>query len=343
MRRPPGHELNSAGWSQDSPVTLPLLSRSASADAAHDVIAPGGYEWWHFVACDTSNDRQIVTTFYCGCVLERMYLRAYERYLRRPTRRRPPLPDDFAAVHFSLYEKQVLRARFTTHCGSGQACFSSQRPRVEIGGSRFHLDDAGKFELALRGTPFVQTRWGGNQRHPQTICAELLFSPRGSAGRAARALVAAQGEHHWVLHCNAYEVRGSIEFIGGDLNRIHLHFAGTGLHDHQYGTSPLTRGVGLWVRGHVLADDHVCAFQSLAAQGNANNAQCLGVGVDDVEPKQHVVQHRGLEYPRELLVGDELQLRSPRLIESSAHSMRFLYDANWRQRRGVSICDIVRT
>jgi len=68
----------------------------ADPDASHDVRAPGGYEWWYFDAEDTANDRQIVAIFLNGFIFHPGYLRAYRRYMNRPTRFAPPLPQDYA-------------------------------------------------------------------------------------------------------------------------------------------------------------------------------------------------------------------------------------------------------
>ena len=58
-------------------AVIPLYTPPSCPDAWHQVIAPGGYEWWHFDAEDAATDTQLVASFYDGDIFDREYWRRY--------------------------------------------------------------------------------------------------------------------------------------------------------------------------------------------------------------------------------------------------------------------------
>jgi len=93
-------------------VIVPLYDVQAAADAWHHVRAPGGYEWWHLAAGDVRGDWVVSAHFFAGFPLDVNYAARYSAYRRRPTRRRPPMPDEFSrcCVKASRAGKVVFNA-----------------------------------------------------------------------------------------------------------------------------------------------------------------------------------------------------------------------------------------
>src|SRR5690349_6074304 len=99
--------------------TLPLYNPAAVPDAWHEVIAPGGYEWWHFEAEDSAGELEVVADFYDGEPDSALYRRAYARFRRQPTRVTPPVPRDYPCVRFRVWEKVETVVECTGHFPPG--------------------------------------------------------------------------------------------------------------------------------------------------------------------------------------------------------------------------------
>src|SRR3954449_8606982 len=82
---------------------LPLFDAPIEPDAWHRVTAPGGYEWWHFDAEDEAGETRGGARIYDGHAVHPRYVRAYRRYLKRPTRRTPPMAVDFPCAELAVY------------------------------------------------------------------------------------------------------------------------------------------------------------------------------------------------------------------------------------------------
>ncbi|MGB7161067.1 MAG: hypothetical protein WBD40_23600, partial [Tepidisphaeraceae bacterium] len=133
--------------------TLPLLANltpataDTHADAPRRVLAPGGYEWWHFEAFDPRADVRIVVILFDGNPFHPGYLRRYQWYRRLPTRVHPPVPRDFPCVFVRVYEKDVLVAGTTWQHDPG-ACNPTTRG-VRIGADGFTRLDDGTLRLTV--------------------------------------------------------------------------------------------------------------------------------------------------------------------------------------------------
>jgi hypothetical protein len=113
--------------------TLPLYTPADVPDASHRVLAPGGYETWHFDAESATGDVRLVAVLGAGSPLDAAYLRRYLQYRRRPTRRPPPVPPDFPFAHFAVYEGERPVAQFPL--GAAPVEFAASPPDPAVTGA----------------------------------------------------------------------------------------------------------------------------------------------------------------------------------------------------------------
>jgi carotenoid 1,2-hydratase len=154
--------------------TIPLYTSPSDPNAPREVRRPGGYEWWYFDAEDRGTDRQIVVMFFDACPFDPRYVREYHRYLRHPTRFRPPLPSSFPCTYLAFHQGDKLVARFVER--------SSALPAAPSGEQRISF---------VRGSFEVQ----------------LTFRPRWLRPAVERTLLE---HHHWVLVNPLCDVAGMI-------------------------------------------------------------------------------------------------------------------------------------
>ncbi len=141
--------------------TLPLYNPApADSDGWHAVRAPGGYEWWYFDAEDPTGRIQIVAIFLEGFIFHPGYLRAHARFVRRPTRHRPPVAGDFPCGYFVVYEDGKILSQFMTQVPPEAFSASPDRPDVTLGANRLTRDTDGTLRLRLAGTPWRVTFQG---------------------------------------------------------------------------------------------------------------------------------------------------------------------------------------
>ena len=239
-------------------MNLPWYSNPAHPNAAHDVRAPGGYEWWFFEAHDPATDTQIVVVFYHGDPFNLQYRRQYRRYLRRPTRNAPPVARDFPAVSMVVYRPGQKAAQSIVRSPAGSFVGSSEQPDLRIGADRLMCEADGlKLKVAQ---------------------AQLTFSPRWRHPPLERALFAGHGDHRWIVANSYCDVEG---FYARDGERI--AFSGVGYHDHQFGAGPIPE-VGDWTRGRAYFKDRVCAFQRASHPAEFQLIMSDAAGIRPVEP-----------------------------------------------------------
>jgi len=93
---------------------VPLYDENAPPGSSHRVRAPGGYETWRIISYDARQDLLLFAAIYEGCLADPDYTKAYRRYIRRPTRTTPPLPQNYAAEEYALYHHgQCILSGFT--------------------------------------------------------------------------------------------------------------------------------------------------------------------------------------------------------------------------------------
>jgi hypothetical protein len=86
--------------------TIPLYSPATRPLGSHNVISPGGYEWWQFQAADAGGERGVEIDIFHGNPFDASYLAAYARYRRRPTRNPPPQPAQYPFVRLRLCRRR---------------------------------------------------------------------------------------------------------------------------------------------------------------------------------------------------------------------------------------------
>jgi len=93
---------------------VPLFDETAAPQSSHQVRAPGGYESWRIAAFDPKQDLLLYAAIHEGSPLDAAYVRAFCRYLARPTRRPPPLPQEYRCEELAVYHRgQRIAHSFT--------------------------------------------------------------------------------------------------------------------------------------------------------------------------------------------------------------------------------------
>ncbi len=329
--------------------TIPMLTPTAVPDAWHAVTAPGGYEWWYFDAED--GDVRVVAILFEGFVFHPGYLRAYDRYRRRPTRVRPPVPGDYPCAYFVVYRADAIVAQFMSQVPT----FSAAADRVDVtaGPNRLTADPDGTLRLSLRGTPWVLTGRGPQTLIGQTLSAELAFRPRLRHPPMERTFFDRSwsgADHRWVLANPLCDVAGEVALTGRP-DPVRLTLAGRGYHDHNYGTGPIGPGLRRWMWGRVISaqGDHVVVFH-LAQPRDAGHPDELHVveadafGLREVAVGSAAVDWSrltgtGLRYPAAVRAGP-LELRQPTVVDASPFYLRVAYAATVRGVSARAFCEV---
>ncbi len=336
---------------------VPLLEsrESQAADAWHAVTAPGGYEWWYFDAEDVARDIYVAGILLDGFVFHPGYLRAYSRYLKHPTRHRPPVARDYPCAYFVVYERGKIAHQFMTQYPPGALLAAKDRPDVQIGPNRFWRED-GTLRLKLTGTPWILTGMGPKTLTGQRLEGDFTLVPRSAETVHERTFLSRAmtgAEHRWVIANPLCDVQGSIRVtgVGQDAPPAkEIRFTGRGYHDHNYGTGPLGPGLARWIWGRVLLDDRVVTFhyarpRDPALSDEIHLVEANAAGVRDT-PVATVTADWSkktpllLAYPAELRFDDVLCLSSPRVIDSAPFYMRLVYDVIFNGEKGTCLCEV---
>lgn len=340
--------------------TLPLFEEASCKDAAHGVVAPGGYEWWYFDAEDPATDTQVVAIFFEGFVFHAGYLREYAAYRRWPTRNKPPLPRDYPCAYFVVYRGGRILAQFMTQYPAAAFAASTARPEVAIGPNRMTRREDGAYVLSVEGHPWRLTGRGPVRPEGGRLSGTFTFTPRFEQEAHERAFLSRAmtgADHRWVLAAPACEVAGTVRFTphSGAAEEV-IEFAGRGYHDHNYGTAPLGPGLRRWTWGRAIFDDGVRTFHVAEPadprradevhliEATAGGIEELPVSSVRMSPWRHTSW--GLQYPQSVhladeAAGDRLRLTNPRVVDSSPFYLRVSYQAtDGRHRMGRAFCEI---
>src|SRR5688572_20449404 len=132
-------------------LPLPMARAAGHPWAWHQVFAPGGYEWWHFDAVSDDGATLVVAEFFDGDPFDADYRRRYERFVRQPTRRAPPLPPEYRGVSLAVYREGKRIGGFHRRAPGVDFEASGERPFMRMGASMFEGDAAGGCRLELEG------------------------------------------------------------------------------------------------------------------------------------------------------------------------------------------------
>ena len=325
---------------QDAYTTQPMLQlfdTPQQPDAFHNVRAPGGYEWWYFDAEDAKTDTQIVCILLHGFVFHPGYLRAYAKFVKRPTKVRPPVASDFPCAYFVVYRAGKILHQFMTQYPASDFSASTEMLDVIVGANRLQtIDDT--LRLTLEGTPWKLTWQGPKTLAQQTLSADFIFAPRFEHAPAERTFLSRPmtgADHHWVIANPLCDVRGAITLRTGEHTTERIDFTGLGYHDHNYGTGPLGPGLAKWIWGRVILPDRVLAFHYAIPRDKKLKPEVhvMSATQETFEPLHVDVLADwskrtpvGLAYPSRLQFGDLMTLHTPRVIDSAPFYMRLQYE-----------------
>ncbi|MDB5325767.1 MAG: hypothetical protein JWM57_1336 [Phycisphaerales bacterium] len=343
--------------------TLPLFTPNAIADASHAVRAPGGYEWWYFDAEDPATDTQIVAIYLHGFIFHPGYLRAYKKFIRRPTKTLPPLPDNYACMYFVVYRGGKILTQSMTHYRASQYAAASDRVDVGIGPNTLTKNNAtGTLNLHVDTTPWKLTGRGPQTLTNERLVADIAFIPSLAHSPCERRFLSREmthADHHWVIANPLCDVKGTITIAPADSAAAAnagvsetIKFAGRGYHDHNYGTAPLGPGLAKWIWGRALVGDGMAAKvvtfhyavprdKSLLPESHLVIASEQGVEEKSIKPLIAFDRRTalGLAFPSRIEWPGVMALSNPRVIDPSPFYLRLQYDADVNGQRTTAFCE----
>lgn len=203
--------------------TLPLYTRPTHLDGWHRVIAPGGYESWHFEADSNEGCTRVIAGLHLGSQSNRRYMRRYAWYRAMPTRVAPPVPGDWPTVTIELQHDGQTIARMANHLAGAEFSAATDSLRVRIGSNHVAGSADRSVHLSVRA---VETS--------RTVAADLVFRPVVRASH--------QWEfkpRHWVMLVDPVcEVDGEVQLFDTTREatppRV-IAIAGPGYREHRVG------------------------------------------------------------------------------------------------------------
>jgi hypothetical protein len=297
-----------------------MFQITRTPDAWHRVTAPGGYEVWRLEAEDEAGGVRMAAVLWQGSPTDRAYRRAYERYLRRPTRQSPPVPADCVGASVTVWRGGRVWGEFSTSAETFAA--SDERVELRIGANELVEVDGG-LKLVAKGAQ-VEGEW---------TFRTLGNAPRWEGTFPPRAI--ARAEHRWLVPAGGYAVEGVIR-VGGD----RLTMSGRGYHHHLYGTGPLGEGVRRLVRGRVMLEGRTIAFAVAYPRRSGVAVEAIVVESDGGGVRQLVEKFESKgpgDHPAEMRFGRALTLGNPRGVGGKWVE----YDAVAGGETGMAVCEIL--
>jgi hypothetical protein len=302
--------------------TIALLDSSdARGDGWHRVIAPGGFEWWHFFVSQPAGDVRVIADFFYGNPFDPKYLRRFRDYRASPTQNAPPTPAEFPAVRLAIYEGNtcllnswapVEPAKFSAV--DSELCFGESRIIRETGGWRLRISAEASVEMQLTPT---------------------ITGPVGAIGSA---------DYRWIVTAPLCDAHGTIRLPD---RQIEIH--GLAYHDHRYGVASPATAFSRWLRGCVLRPGASAAIELAIGQDTDHQQICRAVVAANgtVEPLEFTPsvqwQRRGLfgiPYPQAITIGHRLALCRPQRIEQSCDELTLNYDGFIDGMAAPALCQI---
>jgi hypothetical protein len=289
-------------------MRIPLLTPTDVPNAWHQVIAPGGYEWWHFDAEEPAGELRVVADFFLGRVFDAEYLRLYRRYRRRPTRCAPPLPAGYPSVAVAVYRRDKIVSQSTSSFLPEQFTAATDRLDIHIGPNAVRSAPDGSFQLDV---------------HDARVSIALKFVPCFKPADASAALRSSNffPEQKWSVTEPLCNVAGDVTLESGRSS-----FTGRGFHDYHFGTTPLGPDFKSWMRGRVLMNDHSVIFHSAELTTGASELHLLEA--DALGFRQIPVDRARLDHGH--LQAGPLILSSPTVMAKSHSGVHLTYQASLR-------------
>lgn len=337
---------------------LPLFDQNAHPDGWHDVRAPGGYEWWYFDAEDAATDTQVVVIFMAGFIFHPGYLRAYDRYIKRPTKHLPPTAGDFPCAYACVYRGGKVWKQFFTQYRADDFSAEKNRAGVRIGSLNESTDSGGAYAVRAAGTPWAITPRGPQRADQEQLSVSLTFTPARVHEPIQRTFLSRPmtgADHLWTIAAPHCRVRGQIELRhpDGSTPIEALAIEGQGYHDHNYGTAPIRQGLHRWMWGRAVFGDRVLTFHHAEPNDRTRSAETHLLELTDAGAARDIAIDRVtgdwslackpammLKYPATMSFDDRLKLSNPRVLDPSPFYMRLSYDAESRGEQARAFCEI---
>ena len=160
-----------------------MFTRPSHPDGHHRVTAPGGYEWWYFDAESIDGRDRVVAILFEGFVFHAGYLREHAKFVRRPTKVRPAVANNYPAAYLCHYRDGKIRRQFMTQVRPDAFQAAASEPRVRVGDNTLVPTDNG-FRLQMSGTPWKLTARGPQLIEDETLTCNLHF--KAASQRDAR-------------------------------------------------------------------------------------------------------------------------------------------------------------
>ena len=319
--------------------TLPLMTpASTNPDAYRRMTAPGGYEAWRFSATSDDGTMHLVAALHAGWALDRRYLRRYWAYRHWPTRFAPPVPQDYPAVTFALYQGGRRPVVVTMPAKKEEFSADDTGAAIRVNATHAQRGAQDVFNLHVRAA----TDDG------RTLTARFTFRPQVRAD--AQALLtgsAAAGEHGWVIADPLCDVNGEITIFdeaGGPPRAT--SFAGAGCHDHVYGTRAMGDAGKDWLIGHVLREESAVLFRQAGAEParlcEASPGQPVRLRETTLVIEGVSRTARGIGYPSAIVIPEVAELAEPKVISSTWLAVMLEYQATVGNDRAVALVEILR-
>jgi hypothetical protein len=288
---------------------LPLLDLRPADDASHRVHSPGGYEWWHFDAEDLEQGLYFTANFSQGWIGNRQYAARYAAYRRHPTRRLPPIPPEYPALHWAVFRNGKSLAGFKLKSHPRDFVASNLASDVTFGNSRVFRDGEGILRLCLTA---------------EGASANLAFHPLLRGAPIQRLLCSRDltgADHFWVIADPLCSVQGEIR-LGNET----VHFRGLGYHDHHYADGPLAQ-VRRWCFGRILDGNSATVFQIITPRDRSRQQRVQLIhandaGISDGEVEMLSVEKTWRPYPATIGLD---QLKFANALKMDGSPLRVMY------------------
>jgi carotenoid 1,2-hydratase len=340
MRRVrPRHEVSQRHIIQER-VSVMRMTASLSDDAWHELRSPGAYEWWYFDALSDDREYGLVAIWFCGMPFSPDYNSHLENHLRAPQKVAPPDPCDYSAFSFALYHRGRPLAYSLIEYDAGDFQASATSPAVQLGRNWFRYEaDSATYRLHVDAALTDITK-GVPMTVGKRLTGEFSFQNR-LAGWSLRDIAPhdcdrwerRDSSHLWNLVAPVCAVAGAacIQSPSGATERS-VNFYGSGYHDHNLDSQPMTRAINRWHWGRCWVDRRMLVYyHNVPFPGEGAPFNC-GVLFEDDRPKLltdrltiHVESQRrnwlGLQYP------DRIHLRLPEATDEWIVERRHMVDS----------------
>jgi hypothetical protein len=286
-------------------------------------------------------------------------------------------------VTFALLEQGRPALRFSAPVPLEEFSAADDGRRVRAGASHADRASDGVFRVSLRGIrhdrtiavnlsfrPIIEANCEVDLTPPAPGAATAadvndaeLLSPPDPASEARRAEAGAAppppdrapahpGRHGWVVVNPLCDVDGEISVFeeAGGPPRV-TAFAGSGCHEHRWGTRPLGAVADRWVSGRAVFDDRAVLFQQVA--GRPASIVCESRLGGSSRVRRDVVLRSagggtsrwGIAYPEtiELPAGaGDVRFMRPRVVGASVATVTVAYDAVGDLETGRALVQVVK-